>query len=54
LFYNLSTNNPVRRLLEPQSSYLIPVDDVLLLQWSAGLDGSPAGANLRMGSWASP
>jgi hypothetical protein len=25
----------VRRLLEPQSSFLIPFDDVLLLQWSA-------------------
>ena len=35
MFHSLSTNNPVRRLLEPQSSYLIPFDDVLLLQWDA-------------------
>ena len=35
MFHNLSTNNPARRLLEPQSSYLIPFDDVLFLQWSA-------------------
>ena len=27
-------SNPARRLLEPQSSYLIPFDDVLLLKWS--------------------
>jgi len=30
---HLSPNNPVRKLLEPQSSYLIPFDDVLLLGW---------------------
>ena len=35
MFENLSASNPVRRLLEPQSSYLIPFDDVLLLGWSA-------------------
>ena len=35
MFQNLSADNPARRLLEPQSSYLIPFDDVLLLQWSA-------------------
>lgn len=31
----LSAGNPVRKLLEPQSHYLIPFDDVLLLGWSA-------------------
>src|SRR5262245_12127561 len=31
MFENLSPNNPARRLLEPQSSYLIPFDGVLLL-----------------------
>ena len=35
MFENLSASNPVRRLLEPHSSYLIPFDDVLLLNWSA-------------------
>ena len=35
MFQSLSADNPARRLLEPQSSYLIPFDDVLLLQWSA-------------------
>lgn len=33
MFENLSPKNPVRKLLEPQSSYLIPFDDVLLLGW---------------------
>ena len=36
MFDNLSANHPVRKLLEPQSSYLIPFDDVLLLSWSPG------------------
>ena len=35
MFESLSKSNPARRLLEPQSSYLIPFDDVLLLKWSA-------------------
>jgi hypothetical protein len=35
MFQTLSPDNPARRLLEPQSGYLIPFDDVLLLQWSA-------------------
>ena len=35
MFDSLSANNPVRKLLEPQSSYLIPFDDVLLLLWSS-------------------
>jgi hypothetical protein len=35
MFASLSKTHPVRRLLEPQSSYLIPFDDVLLLKWSA-------------------
>ena len=35
MFNTLSPNNPVCRLLEPQSSYLIPFDDVLLLGWDA-------------------
>jgi hypothetical protein len=35
MFESLSKTHPVRRLLEPQSSYLIPFDDVLLLKWSA-------------------
>jgi hypothetical protein len=33
MFDNLSANHPVRRLLEPQSSYVIPFDNVLLLAW---------------------
>ena len=33
MFESLSKSNPARRLLEPQSSYLIPFDDVLLLKW---------------------
>lgn len=35
MFNTLAPDNPARRLLEPQSSYLIPFDAVLLLQWSA-------------------
>jgi hypothetical protein len=35
MFNTLSPDNPARRLLEPQSSYLIPFDAVLLLQWAA-------------------
>jgi Lipoxygenase len=35
MFENLSANNPVRKLLEPQSSYVIPFDDVLLVGWSS-------------------
>ena len=34
MFANLSARHPVRKLLEPQSSYVIPFDDVLLLSWS--------------------
>jgi Lipoxygenase len=34
MFENLSAGHPVRRLLEPQSNFLIPFDDVLLLSWS--------------------
>jgi Lipoxygenase len=34
MFQNLSASHPVRKLLEPQSNYLIPFDDVLLLSWS--------------------
>jgi hypothetical protein len=33
MFENLSENNSVRKLLEPQSNYLIPFDGVLLLGW---------------------
>jgi hypothetical protein len=40
MFENLSPQNPVYRLLEPQSSYLIPFDDLLLLGWDA-LPGIP-------------
>ena len=35
MFENLSAKNPARRLLEPQSSYLIPFDDVLLMGWGS-------------------
>jgi hypothetical protein len=35
MFEHLSATNPARRLLEPQSSYLIPFDDVLFLGWSS-------------------
>jgi Lipoxygenase len=35
MFECLSATNPVRKLLEPHSSYLIPFDDVLFLKWSA-------------------
>ena len=40
MFENLSPRNPVYRLLEPQSSYVIPFDDLLLLGWDA-LPGIP-------------
>jgi hypothetical protein len=40
MFENLSPKNPVYRLLEPQSSYVIPFDDLLLLAWDA-LPGIP-------------
>jgi hypothetical protein len=40
MFENLSPSNPVYRLLEPQSSFVIPFDDVLLLGWGA-LPGVP-------------
>jgi hypothetical protein len=35
MFETLSTGNPARRLLEPQSKYLIPFDGVLLLGWGS-------------------
>ena len=35
MFQTLPADNPARRLLEPQSRFLIPFDDVLLPQWSA-------------------
>ena len=35
MFENLSAKNPVRKLLEPQSSYLIPFDGVLLLGYGS-------------------
>ncbi|WP_433167133.1 lipoxygenase family protein [Kribbella sp. CA-247076] len=35
MFDTLPPGHPARRLLEPQSSFLIPFDDVLLLQWTA-------------------
>ena len=40
MFENLSPKNPVYRLIEPQSSYVIPFDDLLLLGWDA-LPGIP-------------
>jgi len=40
MFENLSPKNPVYRLLEPQSSFVIPFDDLLLLGWDA-LPGIP-------------
>jgi lipoxygenase len=41
MFENLSANHPVRKLLEPQSSYLIPFDDVLLLGWGSLAEAPP-------------
>ena len=35
MFETLSGSHPVRRLLQPHSSYLIPFDDVLLINWDA-------------------
>ncbi len=35
MFENLSASSPARKLLEPQSSYLIPFDDVLLMGWGS-------------------
>src|SRR5262249_56410158 len=32
---NLAASNPARKLLEPQSGYLIPFDAVLLLGWGS-------------------
>jgi hypothetical protein len=40
MFENLSPKNPVYRLLEPQSSFVVPFDDLLLLGWDA-LPGIP-------------
>jgi Lipoxygenase len=40
MFETLSPKHPVYRLLEPQSSYVIPFDDLLLLAWDA-LPGIP-------------
>ena len=40
MFENLSPHNPVHKLLEPHSNYLIPFDDLLLLGWSS-LPGVP-------------
>jgi len=40
MFENLSPTNPVHRLLEPQSRFVIPFDDLLLLGWDA-LPGIP-------------
>jgi len=34
MFEHVSANNPVHRLLAPQSKYLIPFDDVLVLGWN--------------------
>ena len=36
MFDNLSANHPVRKLLEPQSSFVIPFDNVLLLAFELG------------------
>src|SRR5262245_46191316 len=41
MFETLSATNPVRRLLEPQSRYLIPFDDVLLLGWDSLAEAPP-------------
>ena len=35
MFDNLPANHRVRNLLEPQSSYLMPFDNVLLLAWGS-------------------
>ena len=35
MFENLSPKNPVYRLLEPQSNYVIPFDDLLVVGWDA-------------------
>ena len=35
MFETLAATHPVRQLLEPQSSYLIPFDDVLLMLWDS-------------------
>jgi hypothetical protein len=35
MFETLPGSHPVRRLLQPHSSYLIPFDDVLLINWDA-------------------
>ena len=40
MFENLSPRNPAYKLLEPQSSFVIPFDDLLLLGWSK-LPGVP-------------
>lgn len=40
MFETFSPRHPVRKLLEPQSNYLIPFDGVLLLGWTA-VDAAP-------------
>ena len=47
MFQTLSADNPARRLLEPQSSFLIPFDDVLLLQWSAAAPPTSIATSLQ-------
>src|SRR5262249_40848065 len=41
MFENLTARNPVRKLLEPQSNYLIPFDAVLILGWDSLAEAPP-------------
>jgi hypothetical protein len=49
MFENLSPKNPARRLLEPQSSHLIPFDGVLLLGWGGLAEVPPTTTLERLG-----
>ena len=41
MFEHVSANNPVHKLLAPQSNYLIPFDDVLILGWNTLAEAPP-------------
>ncbi len=47
MFATLEATHPVRTLLEPQSSYLIPFDDVLLVSWDAAAPPTSIASGLQ-------
>jgi hypothetical protein len=47
MFDTLAASHPVRRLLEPQSRYLIPFDDVLLVLWDSAAPPTSIASGLQ-------